>query len=321
MFIVGIPWLASMLPTFIISPADTWHDLAYTFLFGSGGGRTFIYQLAVMIVKYSELFRSQPLIVLGILGIFILNNSKLRIVLLSTLAGVFVILLPNRVLLAQYLLPIWPLVMIGLGYFAEKSVYFIYTFFQSSFMNLKYINRFISNEALRNILGSVGSTGLTFAIVFLPISYFVILSIGSFMIEPPNPSLALVVNPSIQGFISADDAETIANKLSPLLRPEDFVIAPGVISWMLHSHTADIRTVAVYEYKAESLGGKYLDSSRFVVNSSLYNAKYAIVDDSWRDWWAGMTPEIGTMLGEVSHWPLVMERSNIQVYCNPVFCP
>jgi hypothetical protein len=57
------------------------------------------------------------------------------------------------------------------------------------------------------------------------------------------------------------------------------------------------------------------------VNSSLSNAKYAIVDNSWRVWMIDLAPEIGTILKQVSNWPIVMAQGDVQLYCNPISCP
>ena len=147
----------------------------------------------------------------------------------------------------------------------------------------------------------------------------IILDLGSFIVEPINPSLALVENPWKEGFISAADAEAVAKKISPTLKPYDFVIAPGVIAWMLPSHAADPRTVVVYEYGGKTLRMGDFDRARFTVNSSVSNAKYAIVDESWRIWMVNMAPEIATMLDEVKKWPMVTEQGSLQVFCNPTY--
>jgi 4-amino-4-deoxy-L-arabinose transferase-like glycosyltransferase len=320
MVIVGIPWIISMLPLFAISSVDVWHDLIYTFILGSGTGGNLIVQLIVMLAKYFETIRTQSWILLGILGIFTINENKLRGILLLMLAGIVVILLPSRVLLGHYLLPVWPLIMIGVGSFLAKSTPYVYGFLQLSINNLKIMNQVIVNETLRNTFGSIVSIFIVFVVIFLPITWMIILNLGSFIIEPINPYLALEENPWKEGFIPAADAEAIAKKISPTLNPDDFVIAPGVIAWMLPSNAADARTVVVYEYGGKTLRMGDFDRARFTVNSSVSNAKYAIVDESWRIWLVNMAPEISTMLDEVKKWPLVMESGSLQLFCNPTYC-
>ena len=146
MVIVGIPWIISMLPIFALSSVDAWHDLFYTYKQGSGFAGNLIVQLFVMIAKYSDSIRSQPLIVVGIIGIFTSENKKLRTILLLMLAGIFIILLPSRVLMGHYLLPVWPLLMIGVGSFLAKSIPYVYRFLQSSIGDLKTTNQVIVNE-------------------------------------------------------------------------------------------------------------------------------------------------------------------------------
>jgi len=175
-------------------------------------------------------------------------------------------------------------------------------------------------EKSRNFLGSIGSTLIVFILVFLPITWMIILNIQSFMIGPVNPALALQWNPYSNGFTPAVDAEAVANEISPTLKPDDFVIAPGVISWMLPSNAADARTVAIYEYGGKTMGMRDINQERFTVNCSLSNAKYAVVDNSWRAWMVDLAPEIATMLKEVSDWPTLMTQGDVQVFCNPIFC-
>ncbi len=318
--IAGLPWLVSMLPVFIISPVDAWHDLSFTIFWGSGGAGSPIIKLAGMISKYSETVIRQSLIVLGIVGIFTLKNNRLRILILLMISGVFVLLLPSRVLLGHYLLPAWPFIMIGLGSFLETSITYIYNFLQSSVSNLKSINGMIVNKVFKNFLGSIGSTLIVFVIIFLPITWMIILNARSYMIEPVDPTLGLQENPFSDGFIPAVDAEAIANEISPTLKSDDFVVAPGQVSWMLPSNTADARTVVVYEYGGRTLGMGDFNRERFTVNSALSNAKYAVVDNTWRIWWVNMAPEITIILDEVNSWPLVKTRGSLQLFCNPIFC-
>jgi hypothetical protein len=273
-----------------------------------------------MVAKYSETIRSQPFIVLGILGIFILRDKKLRIILLLLLSCIFIILLPSRALLGQYLLPVWPLIMIGLGSFLERSIAYVYDYIRSSLITLVPIPGKTVSESFMNSIGSIVSSLILFIIFFLPISWMIVLSLGSFVVEPGNPSLALVDNPWKEGFLSAADAEAVAKKISPNLNPGDFVIAPGVISWMIQSNATDARTVVIYENGGKTLGMDNFTQDRFIVNSSVSNAKYAVVDDTGRVWMVNMAPEIATMLNEVTKWPLVMERGSLQLFCNPTYC-
>jgi hypothetical protein len=161
---------------------------------------------------------------------------------------------------------------------------------------------------------------LVFVFVFLPISWMIILNIQGFISKPANPS-ELQKIPFSDGFIPAVDAEVVAGEISEKINPEDFVIAPGVVSWMVHCNVADIRQVAMYEFGGQILDNPEIAQDRFTVNSSLSNAKFAVVDDTWRYWFTDMAPEIASMLDEVKKWPLVMTQGTLQLYCNPAYCP
>jgi hypothetical protein len=210
--------------------------------------------------------------------------------------------------------------MIGLGSFLATSVTYFFTNVKSSLINLKISQRWVVNDTVRTFLGSVGSTILVFAFVFLPISWLVILSIKGFVIEPVDPSIAINEVLWEEGYIAPSDAQAIAQEISKNVKSEDFVIAPGVVYWMLQSNAADPRTVVVYEHGGNILGVRDVNHDRFTVNCSLSNAKYAVVDNTWRYWSASMAPEISTMLDKVKKWPMVLERGSLQLYCNPAFC-
>jgi 4-amino-4-deoxy-L-arabinose transferase-like glycosyltransferase len=319
--IAGIPWLVSMLPIFIKAPFETFHDLVYTFFWGSGGvGGNLIFILARILTIYPVSIQGQSLVLLGMIGIFTIFDQRLRILLLSMVCGVFAIFSFSKTITGHYLLPIWPFLMIGLGNFVDKAVTFIFTNIKLSLINLKISQSWKINNTSRTLIGSFGSILLVFVFVFLPISWMIILNIQGFISKPANPS-ELQKIPFSDGFIPAVDAEVVAGEISEKINPEDFVIAPGVVSWMVHCNVADIRQVAMYEFGGQILDNPEIAQDRFTVNSSLSNAKFAVVDDTWRYWFTDMAPEIASMLDEVKKWPLVMTQGTLQLYCNPANCP
>ena len=317
---VPIPWLISMVPIYLASPVDTWHDLVYNFRLGSGSGENPLFMLTKMVAKYSETIRRQPFIIIGIVGLFMIEEKKLRTLLLLLLSFIVVILLPSRVLLGHYLLPIWPIVSIGLARFLEKSIPFVYHISKTSSTELVRNRNGVIPKKISSRLLSPLPTLLIFFLFFLPVTWLIILDFGSFVIKSGNYSQAMIENPWKEGFLSSTDAEAAAQEISVNLTSNDFVIAPGVISWMLPSNASDPRTVVVYDYGGSSLGIDGFNHDRFVINSSLQTAKYAVVDDAWRVWLTNMAPEIKTMLNEVEKWPVIFERDSLQVFCNPTYC-
>ncbi len=318
--LIAIPLLASILPIFIVGPADAWQDLKNIFIAGAGSKWSLIVTLGDMIVRYANGFINQVWIVVGVIGIFTLPDKRLRGLFLAMLAGTFFLFSYSRDLSGHYLLVLWPFIMIGTGCFLERSIKYLYNYLKLSIMSIIADPFQKLAETTRSSLVSIGSTLLLFIIVYLPMTWVLILSINSFLIGPMDPANAMRWNPYFHGFVSAADAQAVAQKILPTLKPDDFVVAPGVIFWMLPSHEADARTVAAYEYGGEVLGQVGFDQARFTVDSSLTNAKYAIVDNSWRAWMVNLTPEIANMLREVSNWPLIMAQGSLQLYCNPRYC-
>jgi hypothetical protein len=320
MAIVAVPLLVSILPVFIRSPVAIWQDLSQMRFLGKASGETLGALFLQTIIGYSNIFFRQPLIVLGIVGVFTLHEERLRRIITMVMCGIIVLFLPIRILSGQYYLPVWPLLMIGLGSFLEKTVAHIYTFVKSSVVSLSRTVWLNLSAVVGNFFGSIGATAMVFVIVFLPITWMLILSLKSYIVTPLNPSLALVENPWFIGYIQAIDAETIAAEISQTVGPQDFVIAPSQVSWLLPCHTADIRTVSTYEFGGNTPGLGYYDMDRFVVNSSINNAKYVIVDDFWRVWMVDTEPEYITMLKEVQSWPMLLRLGSLVLFCNPDYC-
>ncbi len=318
--LVAIPILISVSPIFFIAPSDALHDLISTLSMTKGGVGVPGYQFARMLVVYPEMVVRQPFIVLGIVGLFIIPDKLMRGLILCLLSGIIILVSFSRALAAQHLLPVWPLAMIGLGFLLDEIVSYFYTNIKSSLVNINFSPTLKIGVRLRTFLGSVGTTSLVFCFVFLPISWMVITNVKGYMVEPADPSIVMTQVGWLEGYVSSDDAQAIAQEISKNVKSEDFVIAPGVVYWMLQSNAADPRTVVVYEHGGNILGVRDVNHDRFTVNSSLSNAKYAVVDNTWRYWLAPMAPEISTMLDKVKKWPMVMERGSLQLYCNPTFC-
>ncbi len=319
LLLVGLPLILSVLPIFIVAPADAWGDITNTFIAGKENQWGLIVRLGDMIIRYGGVFINQVYIVLGIIGIFILPDKHLRNLLLLMLAGMFLLFTYSRDLSGHYLLPIWPIIVIGLGNFIEKSVSYLHSLVTTSITG--YFENSTKKLALaQNYLAPIGSTLAMFVVVYLPITWVLILSISSFVGGNISAENAMKWSPYFQGFVATADAEAIAQKIIPSLANDDFVVAPGVISWMLPSNSADARTVAAYEYGGETLDMVGFDRSRFTVDSSLGNAKYAIVDNSWRAWMVNLSPDIAALLKEVNTWPLIMAQGSLQLYCNPRYC-
>jgi 4-amino-4-deoxy-L-arabinose transferase-like glycosyltransferase len=320
LFLILIPLVISLAPTFIESPGDAWNNLIFSFSIVKRVEGNIGYQFSLMLQAYPEMFLRQPLIILGIIGIFILSDLRLRGLLLVELIGIIITLSFSKILAMQYLLPIWPIVMIGLGYFIEKIITYIFTVIKSSIINLVKNHKWLNRGSFTLFIGSVGPTLLAFAFVFLPISYMLILDIKGYFVEPVNPSSTIQAVGWSVGYIPASDAEAVAQAILINTKPTDFVIAPGALSWILVCNATDIRIVYRYYQVIHSINNRYLQKDDFLVEDSLSNAKYAVVDNTWRTWAQNSTSDTDLWLDEVSHWPLVMERGSLQLFCNPSFC-
>ncbi len=317
--LIGLPVIISIVPSFLHSPSYTLHDFRTPFIMASRGEGGLGYQLSLMLQAYPLMFLRQPWIVLGIFGIFLLPDKHLKGLLLLLLCGILGLLSFSRGLSAHYLLPIWPLVIIGVGYLMERTVAYLFTTVKSSIVNLKIAPQWLDNTSIKSVLGSVGSTLLVFCFVFLPVSYMIILDSRGFLIEPVIPSTVLSQVYWEDLYIPANDAQAIAQEISKNISPEDFVIAPSTIYWMLPCNAVDYRSVYSYELTKKGEGNSAVSMDRYTEDISMSSAKFVVLHDA--SLYSGVdSPVISSTLNEIADWPIVMDRQGVQLFCNPAYC-
>ncbi len=169
-------------------------------------------------------------------------------------------------------------------------------------------------------MGSLASVLIVFSFFFTPLIWLAGFNFSIFIKNDPDMAKILFTPPFQKGYLPAKDAEAISAAIKADIQPGDFVVGPGTVTWMLPVQTADIRNVLLYEKGGNMVNIPGFDPARFILPQAMDNAKFVIVDDSWRGW-SDASPEIvAESLQKVSQWPLKMVSGSLQLFCNPKYC-
>ena len=315
-----LPLVIALLPALINAPGEIWNDLIAVVLRGGGISPSLGWNVLTMISAYGFLIQRQTWIVLGLIGLLALPDQRLRNLLLALAFGLLLPTSLGRGLAAHYLLPVWPLFMIGLGSLTETGVKHIFNIYASTFNRLKPIGKWRLTGRYPLSMSSGLTRLIVLFLVFSPFIWMLFLDSGYFIWKTVGVQNIMPSVLFLDGYVPASDAQAISEAILKDLKAEDLVIAPGTVYWLLPGRAVDIRTVALYE-----AGGKIpklaeIDPARFIGNNSLDSARYVVVDNTWRHWWARDYPEIADLLQKVSKWPLLMEQGSLEIYYNPMKC-
>ncbi len=317
----GLPWVCALLPILLRSPADAWHDLSFIFQWGAGdGGAGIVIKLLQMILAYTDMVQRQVWVVLGLAGLLVMPNLRLRNLLFTLLCGYLALFAYARVLTDHYLLPAWPLAAAGLGSLLAQGVPFVFTQVKAFFTQVERFLGLPFKQPVQRLLGSLVSVGIVFALFIAPLTGLAGIDLWVFV---QNNAAARVLLPEphyASLYVPAQDAAAVAAEIQAHVRPGDLVVASGTVFWMVPVEAVDFRSVAIYETDGAAAELPNIRRSRFVIPASLDNARYAVVDFFWRSW-ASHNAAIADLLQRVSRWPLVMTQGSLELHCNPRYCP
>ncbi|HSF83608.1 MAG TPA: glycosyltransferase family 39 protein [Anaerolineales bacterium] len=318
--IAPLPLIFVMLPGIIHAPNETWQDLRAVISWGDGIAQNFWANLLTIISAYGFLIQRQPWIVLGFIGMLTLPNHRLRNLLFVMTCGLFLPPALGRAVAAHYLLPIWPIIFICLGSLFDSGVKHMFEISLNAFSNVKPLEQQMTLGRYTISLSTIFARLTVFSLIISPFVWMILLDSGFFTWKSVEQANIMPITFFVEGYVPAEDAQAVSEVISMDLESEDFVIAPGTIYWMLTSRVADIRLVALYEAGGKIVNMPEIDPARFTTAMYLRSAKYAVVDNTWRLWWAEDYAEIENLLQQVSQWPAIMERGSLELFCNPIYC-
>jgi len=319
----GLPWLAVVLPVFWHGPTEAWYDLLYVLGWGAGAGKasgsSLAYALFNLVQNYGEMAPDRTWIMLGLVGLAILPDQRLRICLLWLAGGFLGMFAFGRILDDHYLIALWPVIAIGLGHLLGRGVAFAFAEIKDAFQRLESFLGMGVAPIVRQLLGSLVSSLVVFAVFFTPMIWMLGTGVRAFVNAEAYARFYMPRPYFVRYYIPQAEVEAIAASINTKIKPNDLVLASGAVAWMIPVETVDFRTIAVYESSGEAMLRPGFDMQRFVRDLSLENMSYAVVDNFWEDWADGNLP-IKKMLAEVSGWKLLEERAGTKLYCNPALC-
>ncbi len=317
--LASLPVVCAALPIFLNAPRQAWYDLALSFRQGSVAGESQSIALVRMIRSYAEMLQKQLWVTLGLAGLLTLPNPRLRNLLFAVLGCIFVLDSHSRVLEGQYLIPVWPLALLCVGSLVQRGQRLAFETIKAACQQMDHFLGIALALPARQLLGSLVSVLTVFAFFFSPLIWLLGVDVRVFATHDLELDY-LVFKPIFpRVYLPAEEADAVAAALRPNLQPGDFVIGPATVTWMLPAASADFRTVLIYEKGGAAMNIPDFDMARFTRPEGLADARYAIVDDTWRDWAAG-APQIQELLQVAEGWPLVMTQGSLDLHCNPTFC-
>jgi hypothetical protein len=293
-----------------IAPTAFQQDLALTL------GRTndsLLLQLFNLVSNYTLWFDWTAWIVLGIAGIFLIEESRARnitlLVFFSTLFNVMRFFPGSGDSSSHRYLEVLPLIGVGAAQFILSARHYLSKRLNEDLAVLvSRIPRFKFDLCRRGIIGA-----MIFGALFAPLlwtsawDYYLIASP-----ESPRPTRLdplLVTKPG--------DAIKVTDFVNTHTRSGDVVLASPTIAWRIRGNVADFQQALAFEGITTENYAEGLPRDRFVFDPSFQNATFIIVDNLWRGWAAERMPPLKNYLRQIESWQRVMQQGEFDVYRNP----
>jgi hypothetical protein len=129
----------------------------------------------------------------------------------------------------------------------------------------------------------------------------------------PYPSLEMerVTVQDYQGL------ERLMSYLKREVTPNDVVLAPPGVAWMVEANVADFQQTTAYAGGETQNYPRGMDRSRFVFDCSLSAADYALWWRGWREWEGGKMPDVEAAYRAVEQWSLAFQSGEWRLYTKP----
>lgn len=257
-------------------------DLQFT-LARMGGG-SLADQMTTLATNGRVLLAQAWWLVLGVIGWGLVRPWRLQ--LLGWLTFVLPLLLLGRSvalfsLSAYYLIPVLPLVAVGLAWLVETAV-----------------------------VGSPKWVGVGTAVFLAAV---VVLQTGGLM-QQIDSGLPTEIDPFL---LNAADAQVAIAAANAIVDEGDLVLGSPGLLWAVTGRVADFQMVAAAAGVATPHLPTDLPADRWRFVPSLAAARVVIVDNLWHNWALVHVPGVAAMLDEVAAWPIAAQSGQITVYVNP----
>jgi 4-amino-4-deoxy-L-arabinose transferase-like glycosyltransferase len=302
--VVAAPFALYLGLMLLSAPEAFLFDLEHTLL--RLNKRTLPDQVSLLAHNITILLSQDFWMPVGLAGLFLLQPIRLRVIALTVLLLPIVFLgrtVPIYSLSLYYITPLLPFFTIGVAVFIRAGVPYIYQMMNNLFQEQATIARFKRTTAL-----VAGGTALL--IPMLPLFTAFMMTLDNVHGQYPT---------AIDSFLlDADHTQQALDTVNARVEETDLVIASPGVGWAVEANTAD------YQMAVVKLGQGTVDlpvdlgEDRFVFDPTYTGAKFAIVDNLWRNWAAFHMPPVARMLADIeTNWPLIFQAGALEVYANP----
>lgn len=311
-FVALTPSLIYFGVSYLWSPEAFIQDVNLTLYRGSN---TMLNQFAALVIGYTPVLEWNLWIPVGILGLFLIPNIRVRVLSL----GIFFLTLFNilRVLYVAELglhriIGLFPLLALGAAVFWVRAISYALPIIASDF------DIFLASvgwrdgiaSSLRRRIKALAVSLIAFVAIISPLAFYSFTSIVS-------------VN---SGF-DANIDRVIARKPVDALAVIDFVnanadtnetvISSPQIGWAIRAKAVEMQQMLSAEGYPSDNYPIALADDRFAYDASIHNARFIIVDNMWREWARNSQPGMPQSLERIQVWPVAFQRGDFTVYRNP----
>ena len=316
LLVTASPVIAMMLPIVITEPGLFLSDTGNVYRSLSS---SILNQFVNVLFNYAELFRTEVWVILGLIGAFFIPNKRARNLTLFVL--VFSILLAVRTLVPvgknfHYLIPIYPLLALGIAVFLSMAVKAVYRFMVLEFRpKLVKIIPDKKTNGVNLFAGLITSFTSTILILLFAIVPFIVMFFVDLSEITSGAGISYWARENL--YISdRADADAAIQYLNATAVTEDMVVASPQLLWAFSTRKADYYQALACNGKGYPVVPKF-PRDNFEFPCSLEHIRYAVVDPLASEWAADWTPDMDLFIQEISTWPRIFTRDLIEIYANP----
>ncbi len=280
-----LPFSVYALIMFVTVPQAFWFDLR--FVLSRLNQLSVTQQFATLIQNVTTLSAQDSWLWIGALGLLALRPARVRWIVLAFTVLPFGLLGRTTALFSlsyYYMIPLLPLIALGVASLIVRGV------------------DWLTRGARQRVPLAVGVAGI----------------IGLVTLPPLLHQVTMRFHTEIDPFlIESSSAQQVAAFVNARVTRDDLVIASPAIAWQIQSDVADFQMSVAHDGQATPHLPANVPPDRWVFDPSYQRARFAIIDNLWRNWAMSNVPGVTKLLEEVIMWPNVWRSDNVSVYQNP----
>jgi 4-amino-4-deoxy-L-arabinose transferase-like glycosyltransferase len=281
----------------LVAPQALVFDLRFVLLRVSQ--LTFEQQAATLWQNITTLTAQDAWLIVGTIGLALLQPARLRWSALAFLVIPFVLLGRTTALFSltfYYLIPLLPLVALGVASVIRWGAVWLARWMNPAAGKAKSAK---ADWMERGVIGAVS---------------VVLLISAAGLVQQVRDGFRTDIDGFLLDPIAAREAAAFVNQR---VSADEVIIAAPTLAWALNAQVADAQMPSAYRGVATPHLPGDVPADRWAFDPSTERARYIIVDNLWRNWAVVNVPGLPAMLQEIEAWPLAWRRGEIAIYENP----